>query len=192
MVEFGLKLQDNQVSDWSQHYIAYENLKTLLKRAKAARARYEENAKKKPALAAEIKSNYEQGINTFLTTTPPVSAGNLSNIVKNLSSGSLKEQQVSSAVAAKTSQEGKDNEKVALLKKTDSAGDLSNYGSQADEKGLSTSSSHGILNKAVSSVSEYFEKRYETSLRDTLKEIDRLNDDFDHLMMEEVCRRTKN
>ena len=28
MVEFGLKLDDNKVSDWNEHYIQYEKLKS--------------------------------------------------------------------------------------------------------------------------------------------------------------------
>jgi len=37
MVEFGLKLQDNKVQEWSNKYIDYEKLKQLLKIAKKAR-----------------------------------------------------------------------------------------------------------------------------------------------------------
>lgn len=46
MVEFGLKLEDNKVSEWSQHYLDYEKLKAILKKAKAAREKYEEFLKR--------------------------------------------------------------------------------------------------------------------------------------------------
>eukprot|EP00985_Skeletonema_marinoi_P027688 scaffold23114_cov80-Skeletonema_marinoi.AAC.1 len=35
MVEFGLKLEDNKVDEWSTKYIDYEKLKAILKRAKS-------------------------------------------------------------------------------------------------------------------------------------------------------------
>ena len=37
MVEFGLKLEDNKVSEWSDHYLDYEGLKKILKKAKKDR-----------------------------------------------------------------------------------------------------------------------------------------------------------
>ena len=46
MVEFGLKLSDNQVSKWKLHYIDYELLKKLLKKVKkAGEAREEARAR---------------------------------------------------------------------------------------------------------------------------------------------------
>ena len=37
MVEFGLKLNDNKTAKWSHHYLDYEKLKRMLKKAKKAR-----------------------------------------------------------------------------------------------------------------------------------------------------------
>ena len=45
MVEFGLKLEDNKVSDWGEHYLDYEGLKKILKKAKKAKGKYEETCK---------------------------------------------------------------------------------------------------------------------------------------------------
>lgn len=39
MVEFGLKLEDNKVAEWSDRYIDYERLKSLLKKAKVSAER---------------------------------------------------------------------------------------------------------------------------------------------------------
>jgi len=46
MVEFGLKLQDNKVREWSDKYIDYEKLKRLLQIAKE-RKRHEIHWRKK-------------------------------------------------------------------------------------------------------------------------------------------------
>ncbi|KAL3926512.1 MAG: hypothetical protein SGBAC_013451, partial [Bacillariaceae sp.] len=47
MVEFGLKLEDNKVAEWSQHYLDYEKLKAILKKAKTAKQNYEDYLKKR-------------------------------------------------------------------------------------------------------------------------------------------------
>ena len=58
MVEFGLKLEDNKVSEWSDKYIDYEALKTILKKAAAAVKRNEELMKRYPQLAEAIAKEY--------------------------------------------------------------------------------------------------------------------------------------
>jgi|UPI000581A97B hypothetical protein len=64
MVEFGLKLEDNKVADWSDYYIAYEKLKAILKRHQAIRDRYNELAARKPADAYAMERAYRQGVRT--------------------------------------------------------------------------------------------------------------------------------
>ena len=220
MVEFGLKLQDNQVSEWSEYYIAYHDLKALLKKVKQAIARYEDQAKKKPALAAEIKTNYEQGIHTFITKTPPISSVSLASMGKSLSgnnlSGLSQQQQLQRQTLT-----GKDTAEPSIVSETTSllsnlltpsslaasgvvsnnnnntmASPTSSAGAPAAAASAnnellpgspsSTAGVHGVVNKALSSVSGYFEKRYETSLRDYLREIDALESDFDQRMEKEV------
>jgi len=190
MVEFGLKLQDNQVAEWSEHYIAYEELKKLLKKVKQAIARYEEQAKKKPELAEEIKSNYDQGISTFITRTPPMSSASLTD---------LKEAAVAAAVTRSASRENLSEaaatESTSLLQKMMGQGTPTSERQPTTEAYESTnklptaspeSAIHGVLKTAVSSVSGYFEKRYESSLRENLRDIDAFQDDFDQKMMSEV------
>jgi hypothetical protein len=58
MVEFGLKLEDNKVSEWSDKYIDYEALKTILKKASAAVKRNEVLMKRHPQLAEVIAKEY--------------------------------------------------------------------------------------------------------------------------------------
>lgn len=55
MVEFGLKLEDNKVDEWSEQYIDYEKLKEVLKRAKASATYRDEILNRMPpGLAAEV------------------------------------------------------------------------------------------------------------------------------------------
>jgi hypothetical protein len=60
MVEFGLKLLDNRVSDWSSFYIDYDKLKALLKKAKDAEKKRKELEKKDPVLARHVKQAYDE------------------------------------------------------------------------------------------------------------------------------------
>jgi hypothetical protein len=80
MVEFGLKLEDNKVSEWSEFYIDYNKLKSFLKKAKAAEKKYEDLAKKRPDDAARIKEAYKSGITESVITTPGQSAINLAKV----------------------------------------------------------------------------------------------------------------
>ncbi|KAL3772850.1 hypothetical protein ACHAWO_002680 [Cyclotella atomus] len=48
MVEFGLKLEDNKVEQWSDKYIDYEKLKAILKKAKVASNNVQDLKKKLP------------------------------------------------------------------------------------------------------------------------------------------------
>jgi SPX domain len=180
MVEFGLKLQDNQVSEWSNHYINYELLKQLLQKSKQTLQKYQEQAKKKPELAKAIKSNFDRGINSFITTTPPMSSDKLSGLVKDLASAT-------SSLSPPNKKEYHDvgtgtivNESTGLL-----AASVSPSSPPLDAN-TSTTSVHSVLSKAVSSVSGFFEKRYEQMLRDTLAEIAAQEVEIDTQVMQEV------
>jgi hypothetical protein len=79
MVEFGLKLEDNKVSEWSEYYLNYEKLKAILKKAKASHKKYDEQAKKQPDDAARILEAHRAGNVHYVTAaTPRGSTTNLS------------------------------------------------------------------------------------------------------------------
>ena len=61
MVEFGLKLEDNKVSEWSEHYIDYEGLKKILKKAKKAQQKYKETCAEDPQEAKAVTKAYRSG-----------------------------------------------------------------------------------------------------------------------------------
>lgn len=87
MVEFGLKLEDNKVSEWSEHYIDYESLKKILKKAKAAEKKYRELSEKSPTEAKAITQRFrieqkEENRNVSSLTTS-ASAGSLTGLMAN-------------------------------------------------------------------------------------------------------------
>ena len=61
MVEFGLKLEDNKVSEWGEHYLDYEGLKKILKKAKKLQQKYEELCSENPDLAKTVTTEYRTG-----------------------------------------------------------------------------------------------------------------------------------
>ena len=61
MVEFGLKLEDNKVSEWSDNYLDYEGLKKILKKAKKAQKKYEETCSENPQEAKQVTDAYRSG-----------------------------------------------------------------------------------------------------------------------------------
>jgi len=60
MVEFGLKLKDNKVGEWSEYYIDYEKLKRLLKSAKKASDTREELESRNLESASCIRAAYDE------------------------------------------------------------------------------------------------------------------------------------
>ena len=69
MVEFGLKLDDNKVSEWNEHYIQYEKLKSILVRASTAVKKLEDFKSKRPATTAAIIQAYKSGVATPFQST---------------------------------------------------------------------------------------------------------------------------
>lgn len=61
MVEFGLKLEDNKVSEWGEHYLDYEGLKKILKKAKKAEKKYDETRHENPEEADTVTKAYRSG-----------------------------------------------------------------------------------------------------------------------------------
>ena len=143
---------------------------------KHAIQRYEEQAKKKPELAKEIKSNFDQGISTYVTRTPPMSSSSLHGMEK----------------PNKKDDDSTVDEKTALLAavaKSAAGGTGDSPDNRSSLGGSPNSPSSGVQNvlrSAVSSVSGYFEKRYETALRDTLGDIVAKENDFDNKLLQEV------
>ena len=156
MVEFGLKLEDNKVAEWSDKYLQYEKLKKILKKCKSAEKSYQEISKKRPIDAERIQDAYRNGIQQYVTVTPTSSSVNL----------------VARGVEPPTP-----TEQTALLSRADS---LSSRGSETALAGRKSFS--GISD----TISDYFGGRYERHVRDALKLIDDTEKEFETLLLEEI------
>jgi hypothetical protein len=163
MVEFGLKLEDNKVSEWSEHYLDYVKLKAILKKAKGTLKKYEEQAKKRPEAAYIITEAYRNGVVDFVTNTPHTSTTNLA---------------FENTTTEKTSLLA--NDPLSLQNKTDDQeGEKSQPG-----RATSPTSSYG----AASYLSDYFGSRYENNLRGYLKEMELQEEEFETCLGQEVSK----
>jgi len=121
MVEFGLKLEDNKTSKWAHHYIAYEQLKNLLKKAKQARQAKIAIEEKHPNLAHSIPPppnppatfaaasmpnltdieaiNYGSVSSSNIVASAPLSPSTLSRVTRAINPMSLFQTDVSTLVA---------------------------------------------------------------------------------------------
>jgi hypothetical protein len=204
MVEFGLKLQDNKVSEWSQYYIDYEKLKGILDRCAASLKRYEELVAKRPEYVQLITDAYRQGLPT---TTPHASQRDLlasSPTTKEEENEDLNED-VQVGMILHSIQEGKDenensaskmeiiNERTELILDS-SLANTPRYGSERDNNSpLKNVDSAGnllqrALDRATSGVSDFLQRSFERTVRDTLKEIDRIDKEFEDCLLENIER----
>jgi SPX domain protein involved in polyphosphate accumulation len=60
MVEFGLKLIDNRVSEWKDNYIDYETLQVLLKKAVEAKEKLKDLKARDPEAAQSIAATDDE------------------------------------------------------------------------------------------------------------------------------------
>jgi hypothetical protein len=161
MVDFGLKLEDNKVSEWSDKYIRYEILKAILVKAGQVADRQKEISAKKPEEAEKIEDDYRRGLVTPIRSLSNaslrgISRENLSNI-----------------------QEEQSPESAPLLSEADQA-----YGSAEMERITSTNS---LISKLSHAASSYFGKHgYEQQLRDTLKLLDTCSAEFEVALLGDV------
>lgn len=178
MVEFGLKLEDNKVSEWSDKYIDYEELKRILKKASAAIKRKDELCKRKPELAEEIVQAYKQG-KAPNQETPNTSQHEGMNLM--VCNAPIPEETKEQPVDQVPTSESK-----PLL--NDGAKHES-HGTMADK----SDSLSGKLSRTLSGhsfIAGYFSNsKYEQRIREALEEIDALEDRFDESIHQQVRER---
>ena len=100
MVDFGLKLEDNKVAEWSNDYMNYEKLKALLKKAKQAAEKLATAEKKTPDLAARVRSSLNLKGNRDESISRTSSRSGLSRSLSEVSLSGLDDEEVSKAVKA--------------------------------------------------------------------------------------------
>ncbi len=161
MVEFGLKLEDNKVSEWSEHYIDYEGLKKILKKVKKAQKKYQEICDEHPKEAEAVTKAYRAeayedlaSIHEGVSPTRPTKA----STIENLDAIPLAEK----LQVDEDEETGTISERSALLK---------------HPEGSSSSRSTGIvgaLSKVATTMmsSQSLAHAYERKVRKSLEEID--------------------
>jgi len=155
MVEFGLKLEDNKVADWSDHYIDYEKLKAILKKAKNAIKKRDDLMKRRPELAEEIREAYEAGkAALYKESSRSSSAATLNALVgggkegnEDRNSDDDTEAKISMGtpkIGSTRTRSSSYDEKAGLLQKDSTNASLSKkYGSDTDATDVPVKADHG-------------------------------------------------
>jgi SPX domain/EXS family len=161
MVEFGLKLEDNKVSEWSDYYLNYEDLKAMLKKAKVATKKYEDQAKKRPQDAPRILEAHRAGFSdSVMPLSPTTSRASLTDLVRSPSRQDTKESNFDDSNAVDAEREA--SERTGLL-------------ASSERSGLSSRIHSTIFSQGLS---EYFDSRFERTLRNHLQDIDVVANEF--------------
>lgn len=165
MVEFGLKLEDNKVAEWSEYYLDYNKLKAILKKAKECQTKYEEQAQKRPQASKDIMEAHQAGKEELITVTPNQSAVNLATAAAETA---ISADPILSKLQPALLEEP--SERTSLLP------DSGQHEQHPDSKipNRMPSFSH----RAISDIQEYFGSRYERNLRNLLRESDSLSEEF--------------
>ena len=178
MVEFGLKLEDNKVLRWSEHYIDYEKLKAVLAKCKAAQQRLDELMQRKPELAATLLKNKSTTETADTDTATP-----MEEVVEEEATTEEEETQVpvkygsTDAVVPKKEEEEdsttteQQQQQESRLNRVDSKGKLFLLG----------------LSKTMR-ISEFFIRNYEKSLREAARDKEATADEFQRVLEENVER----
>jgi len=180
MVEFGLKLEDNKVSEWSDKYIDYDALKKILKKASAAVKKRDDLCKRKPELAEEIVIAYKQGNGPNQMTPSPSHDGlNLLDISNNNIVGLPVEEEDDRVVDQVPNTSG---ESQPLMKRQ-----YESHGTMTSEKQTDSISGHISRTLSGYALGGYFSNsKYEQRIRESLEEIENIESKFDESIHEQV------
>jgi SPX domain protein involved in polyphosphate accumulation len=160
MVEFGLKLEDNKVAAWGDHYLRYELLKECLDKAKKVQTKLDNLKEKRPELYQTVLDSLARGL-----PTPASSKENLIATTSEHSKSSPPRELVTIS-----------EQEEPLLPKTPEAD--STYGSVQDTPSL--------LVRSMTTLSDYLGISFERQVRDAWKELDKIALEFDVLLMDDL------
>ena len=162
MVEFGLKLEDNKVSEWGHRYLDYEALKKILKKAKKAQKKYDDVCDENKAEAEVVTKAYRSGAYDDRENIPPIKER---DNAQNKKEGKHADPQRQEEKASVDEETGHATERSALLKRQESK----------------------IVSALTNMLSNTAEERYdfEEKVRSFLEEIDNQTMAFDDLIYEQ-------
>lgn len=195
MVEFGLKLEDNKVADWSDRYIEYEKLKAILKKSKSAVQRLQDLREKKPQEVEAAIDRFRKGL-----PTPFPSQNDLASLDTNSLRSVPRKSEHGDNISLKGITEGSERSSAAseTAKLVEAQPTTTFYGGTADipfpppqpEELQRTDSSGNLISRAfytaASGVSDYFQKSFERTVRETLKDIDKNAEEFEECLNENI------
>ena len=180
MVEFGLKLEDNKVSEWSEYYLNYEELKAMLKKAKVASKKSEDQAKKRPQDAQRIIEAHQAGVMEGVTPmTPMGSKVNLTELVRGGEGATHPE--ASTTITFGELPEISETTRLLTIPERSSSDLLTSSSS------VSVTPHKGNLFSSQG-LSDFFDSRYERSLRGYLKEVDDIANEFSDAIIAEQTK----
>ena len=161
MVEFGLKLEDNKVSEWADYYIDYETLKKLLDKLNSAVKYRDELEIKSPTLASKLR-------NEFLATTGKKKAFS----------------RPSSPVEEEFG--GVDNELTTLIDKKEKNYHTDGYESPKEDKLRKSSSGGSISPTFFHRTYSFAQRRYESKYEEALASVETSLENFSKCLYGEV------
>ena len=182
MVEFGAKLADNRTSEWVEYYIRYEKLKQILATLKVANNRYLELAEKDPERARLIENEPRRSL--------PSSANSLEKLRRlEKQDESASQPNKEGATTLKTSRSWDAIANAKFLEKSGS-GEYGSLGDNVDSAMTDSGGISSVIARAASGVTDYFDanKKYERQLREMLKELDKMNFEFETSLLAEIDR----
>jgi xenotropic and polytropic retrovirus receptor 1 len=187
MVDFGLKLEDNKVSDWKDHYIQYEKLQSILAKCALAQEKYLEWAAKKPEVARIIADAYRTGLGGTRKSNDNLCSFFESHDDKNALHIPLVPTTTTTIITTPTNIQPSSLSLSASSATTETSiqsSQRNGYGS------MHSLESQGLLSRALGKakhgVSEYFSKAYEQHLLDALQEIDSLCQTFETVLLHDI------
>lgn len=203
MVEFGLKLEDNKVSDWSEHYIRYEKLKLLLEKCEAAIKRYDEISSRMPDVAFKVKAAYYNGEATpllLLSSSTPGEGTMMMGLdtVHEMTSRHTSESSFNTMnnnnnytdTNTRSNVQTTSTTNANMMELMDEESD-SREGTGQTSSITTTSSEYGsIINRTIqrarSHVSDYYMIQYIKSIEKVLREIDKHEEEFSECLLADI------
>eukprot|EP00586_Coscinodiscus_wailesii_P022591 CAMPEP_0172520016 /NCGR_PEP_ID=MMETSP1066-20121228/291753_1 /TAXON_ID=671091 /ORGANISM="Coscinodiscus wailesii, Strain CCMP2513" /LENGTH=854 /DNA_ID=CAMNT_0013302695 /DNA_START=63 /DNA_END=2627 /DNA_ORIENTATION=- len=198
MVEFGLKLQHNKVADWSDKYIDYEELKSILERAKAANGELEDLKTKDPKLFDEVVAEYERDHSEHASHASASHKSSFESLTQ-IDSCTVSNQSGQAKKEIPGTLNPPSAETTVLVPIKDSSREASSYGTNANganeksgmKQSLSSSESamEGIR-RAATGVVEYFQhdSLYTRNVKKALQLRDSTHSMFSRLIFQEMSK----
>ena len=193
MVEFGLKLEDNKVAEWNEHYIEYEKLKSILTRASISVKKLEDWTQKRSETASIVQA-YKIGIETPFQSTTDLVGQDVAPALSASVTGDSSKCNLNTIHEDVNTQEkpqpSTETSELICPAPSSSYGAIGSNLESLSPSGSGNESKRNLISRALvkasSGVSDYLQRSFERSVRDTLKDIDSVALEFDDCFRENM------